>query len=146
MSKNLIIILIVLAVLISGGWFVLKSQKTQDTTQVTPTQSLPEAINSPVSSSSASATIKESIVTITAAGFNPKDLKIKVGESVTWVNNDTKDHNVASAPHPTHTVYPPLNLGVAEAGEKKSLVFPTPGTYKYHDHLNPSLFGSVTVE
>lgn len=88
----------------------------------------------------------KSVVQITSSGFTPQNITVKAGESVTWVNEDTESHQVNSAVHPTHQVYPRLNLGVIKPAETKELSFPDAGSYKYHDHLNPSLTGSVTVE
>lgn len=94
-------------------------------------------------------TIDKSINLVTNGinGFTPETVTIKVGDSVTWVNSDLKNHTVNSDPHPSHTAYPSLNtIGLLKPGEKKSLVFPTKGTYGYHDHLNPSHTGTIIVE
>ena len=79
-------------------------------------------------------------------GFEPQILKIKVESTITWVNQSSKGLDLASAPHPTHTDYPPLNLGTIEPGASKLLTFPTAGTYKYHNPLNSSQYGSIVVE
>ena len=71
---------------------------------------------------------------------------MKVGESVEFVNNSSSNVQVNSAPHPTHELYPELNIGVIAPGETKSVTFTTAGTKTYHNHLNPSQNGQVTVE
>ena len=86
-----------------------------------------------------------STVKITSSGFDPAIIKIKAGEMVTWMNSDTVTHNVSSDPHPTHTIYPALNLGNILAGASKSLTFSQAGTYKYHDHLHSTLTGQIVV-
>lgn len=91
-------------------------------------------------------TMTETVVAITSAGFSPVSVTIRAGETVKWVNNDTSAGNVSSAVHPTHQVYPSLNLGNIQPGGSVSLKFPTAGTYKYHNHLQPTLTGSVTVQ
>lgn len=143
-SKNLILITALVALVILGGWYYLKSQNK--TAPVGTAPMITPAPSPAPSASSGAMMHEEHKVSITASGFVPKTITIKAGQSVTWTNNDTQDHTVNSAPHPTHTAYPPLNLGVIKPGESKSLAFPTAGTYKYHDHLNPSLTGSVVVE
>ena len=85
-------------------------------------------------------------ISVTDTGFSPANLQIKVGETVTWTNNISSDIAVASSPHPAHTDYPPLNLGASKPGESKTLMFPTAGTYKYHNHLNPSQYGVIIVQ
>ena len=148
MSRNTTILLAVVVLLILGGWYFISSQKTESPStapQVSPQQET-EATDEALMEDD-EGDIDEMTVEITSSGFMPKDIVIKVGESVTWMNEDSADHQVNSAPHPTHTTYKPLNtLGALKAGEKKLLTFPEAGTYKYHDHLNPSLTGVVTVE
>jgi len=85
-------------------------------------------------------------VFLTPSGFVPVALIVKAGTTVSWLNQSGVTGNVSSAPHPTHTAYPPLNLGNFEAGKSISLTFNTPGTYKYHNHLTPSQSGSITVK
>ncbi len=146
MSRNAILGLAVIVLVVLVGWYFLKSQKSSVDTQTQTPQVTTETVSaSPTASASDSATEKGT-VKITSSGFTPQSITIKVGESVTWTNDDSANHIVASNPHPTHTDYPPLNIGLVEPGTSKSLSFPTAGTYKYHDHLNPSLTGSVTVQ
>ncbi len=84
-------------------------------------------------------------VTVTATGFAPATSTVARGATVRFLNADSAAHQVASAPHPTHTIYPPLNGDVLQSGASFDVVFSKAGTYKYHDHLNPGLTGSVTV-
>ena len=140
MSKNKVAIGIVILVLAAGAWYLTRPKYSEPIPIRTPIPTPTEA------SSGAAVTNEKNLVNITASGFSPKDITVKAGESVTWANGDSIDHTVNSAVHPTHLAYPPLNLDTVSPGEKKSLIFPKAGTYKYHDHLNPSLFGSVTVE
>ncbi len=144
MSRNAVITVVVVIVVILGGWYLLRPKPSVAPTPSTVT-STPTETAAPTASEGAMMK-GETAVTVTASGFSPKDVTIKAGDSVTWMNNDSAVHNVSSAIHPTHQVYPPLNLGNIEAGGKVSLKFPTAGTYKYHDHLSPSLTGTVTVE
>ncbi len=85
-------------------------------------------------------------VTVTANGFEPKDITIKAGDKVTWTNESGTKVTVNSAVHPTHLLWPFLNLGSFEDGQSVSVVFEKAGEYKYHNHFNSSQVGSVTVE
>lgn len=85
-------------------------------------------------------------VTLTSSGFAPQSLTVKAGTKVVWTNNSGVSATVNSAVHPTHLVYPPLNLESFGNGETLSLVFDRPGTYKYHNHLDASQTGVVVVE
>lgn len=85
-------------------------------------------------------------VIINDSGFNPTVLRIKVGTKITWINQGNNQVIVASNPHPTHTDYPPLNLGKVDPNGSLSLVFDQAGSYGYHNHLNPSQIGKIEVQ
>jgi plastocyanin len=97
--------------------------------------------NSPDVTSSPSDTVNYS-----PSGFFPSVLTVKPGTRVTFTNNNGGQLSVNSDPHPIHTDYPPLNLGTIDDGQSKSLVFDQAGTYKYHNHLNPGLRGTIVVQ
>lgn len=143
MSRNLTIAIVVALILVVAGWLLTRPKQTSVSESAQPAST---SASNESTSSSANWTFAPNLITITKSGFSPKDLTIKTGETVDWTNADIVDHTVNSAPHPTHTAYPPLNLDTIKPGDKKSLNFPEPGTYKYHDHLNPSLVGSIIVE
>lgn len=85
-------------------------------------------------------------VEVTAQGYSPKTITVKTGARVIWINKTDGAVTVNSANHPTHTVYPPLNLGEFPKGSSVQLVFDKPGTYTYHNHFNPSQTGTVIVK
>lgn len=89
---------------------------------------------------------REVAVVLRDSGFTPVTINIKVGTKVIFANKSGGVATVNSAIHPTHFVYPPLNLGEFADAETLELVFDKQGTYKYHDHLNPSRTGTVVVE
>ena len=77
-------------------------------------------------------------------------MTITVGQSVTFVNNDSRSHNMTSDPHPDHTDCPDINqAGLLRPGESRltgNLV--TARTCGFHDHDLPnvaSLRGSITI-
>ena len=150
MSRNAILIVVTVLIVLVAGWWLLQAQKGTSTLPPLPvTESITETPTSaPAESTEAGMKQAEkNSVTISSDGFNPKSVTIKAGEEVTWMNDDTKAHTVNSEPHPTHTIYAPFNtVGRLSPGEQKSLAFPDAGTYGYHDHLNPSLTGTVIVQ
>lgn len=142
MGKAVLIITVLAVIILGSIYFLRKSpstsyptQNTQSQTATTPTGSLP--------SGSPSAT--QNTVTLTQSGFQPTSLSIKAGDTVTWINKSGVPATVNSNPHPTHTDYPPLNLGQFSDGSSLTLTFPTAGTYGYHNHLNPSETGTIIV-
>lgn len=142
MSKNLLVKLAIAGVIVVAGiWLLAGSKKS------TPSPSPASNLLTSQESASPSAEVSQNVVNILSSGFMPQTITIKARESVTWVNEDTASHQVNSAVHPTHQVYPPLNsVELIKAGESKSLMFPDAGSFKYHDHLNPSLTGTIVVE
>lgn len=90
---------------------------------------------------------QEVAVSIGSAGFVPAQIKVKAGAKVTWTNQDTVAHQPSSNPHPTHTDLAEFGTGpVLEAGQTFSFTPTKPGTWGYHDHLNPTLVGTIEVE
>jgi plastocyanin len=76
-------------------------------------------------------------VTITAAGASPQELRVPVGSRVTFVNQDSRTHQMMSAPHPTHTDCPAINdVGTIERGETKVTgTFAVQKDCGFHDNL-----------
>ena len=86
-------------------------------------------------------------VTYTTSGFSPGSLTIKTGDTVVFKNNSAADFWPASGPHPTHTNYPEFDAKKAiSAGASYSFTFTKTGSWKYHNHLNPTLTGTITVQ
>ena len=88
----------------------------------------------------------QNTVTLTSNGFSPVTLTISVGQTVTWVNESGQAATVNSDDHPVHTGYTQLNLGSFSDGGILTLKFDEPGTFGYHNHLNPSEIGTITVQ
>ena len=90
-------------------------------------------------------------ITISNAGVvSPSAVTINPGESVTFVNNDTRSHEIASNPHPAHTDCPAINaLGVLQAGQTRlTNALTTSRTCGFHDHnddTNRNLQGTITI-
>jgi len=90
-------------------------------------------------------------ITITSAGVSPSQVSITAGQSVTFINNDTRSHEMASDPHPTHGTCPSIEIGIGTLGAGQTKLtqgFAGAGTCGYHDHLNSStasLMGTITI-
>jgi plastocyanin len=77
-------------------------------------------------------------VNITSTAFKPKTVTIAGGDTVTWKNVDTVNHQVVA------------NNGAFASGQiAPNRIYAkridTPGTYNYHDALHPTLKGTVKV-
>lgn len=85
-------------------------------------------------------------VSITDQGFIPATLMVKKGTKVNWVVSDTKPHQIASDPHPSHNSLPAL-LQNQPSQSSYSYTFDKVGTFTYHDETDPlKLRGSVIVK
>lgn len=141
-----IIYLIIGGIIYAGIYYFFLAKKggySQSNSQTQPTvqQSSPtSATESPAAQQS------QNTVTLTSDGFSPATLTIKTGGTVTWVNKSGETATVNSDPHPTHTDYALLNLGNFPDGGTLTLTFDKPGTFGYHNHLNPSVRGTITVQ
>lgn len=79
-------------------------------------------------------------------GYEPRDVIIKVGEAVSFVNESDEFHWPASDVHPTHTIYSEFDPDAPVApGETWTFVFTRAGEWKYHDHIRANLRGTITV-
>jgi plastocyanin len=82
-------------------------------------------------------------ITITASGVNPQRITVPVGSRVTFVNNDSRQHEMNSDPHPTHGDCPPLDdVGFIAPGQTKLTGnLTTARTCGFHDHNQPEVAG-----
>lgn len=129
----------------SGGYKTNQSTGNQGY-QNQPTNAPTTEVTKTAASPSGAMMEEKNTVTLTKNGFNPQILTIKAGTKVTWLNKSGGVATVDSANHPTHLVYPALNLGKFNDGESLSLTFDKTGAYRYHDHFNPSRFGTIVVD
>ena len=89
-------------------------------------------------------------ITITAAGATPKTVVVSPGSQVLFINNDSRDHQMYSDPHPEHTDCPEFDqVGALSPGQRRQTGnLNTTRTCGFHDHLNfenQSLRGTVTI-
>ncbi len=80
----------------------------------------------------------------------PSTLTVSLGSQVTFVNNDSRSHNMVSDPHPEHTDCPELNqVGFLTSGQsRQSGNLVTARTCGFHDHDNfeiKTLQGAITI-
>jgi len=79
-------------------------------------------------------------------GFTPASLSIKAGDIVVFKNKSNLDFWPASNPHPTHTDYPGFDAGQSLApGKSFQFKFVKTGSWKFHNHLNPSQGAVINV-
>jgi plastocyanin len=86
---------------------------------------------------------EETTIVITDLEFDPAEVTIKAGETVTWKNEDRRSHQIMSGAPPVMTddfVSPNL-----KAGESWSYTFEEPGEYAFHS-MTGGVLGWIYVE
>jgi plastocyanin len=87
----------------------------------------------------ASAQAAEMGVRIDNFTFAPQRMTVKVGTTVTWINDDDIPHTVAS-----NTKL--FRSSALDTKDKFSFTFTTPGAYEYFCSLHPHMTGAIVVE
>lgn len=136
--NNKFLLIIAVVVILLGGFFIL-SNKTKNN-QVNQNQTTQKQSPTPVK------TVEGKEVAVTNNGFEPQTITIKKGQRIVWTNKSGTNVTVNSDSHPTHLLWPFLNLGQFADGSSVSVVFEKAGKYTYHNHLNASQVGTVIVE
>jgi plastocyanin len=103
------------------------SQPAKQTTAAAPASS-PAA----KTSSAVAAQIKD-------MAFAPQDLKVKVGQTVTWKNNDEEAHTVTATSGAT------FDSGTVQPGSTFSWKATKAGTVQYMCTIHPSMVGTIAV-
>jgi plastocyanin len=82
-------------------------------------------------------------VTISASGVDPRRLQVPMGGIVTFVNNDTRTHQIMSDPNPLHNDCPSINdvSRLAPGQSRQTGSFMVVKACGYHDHMNPDAVG-----
>ena len=82
---------------------------------------------------------KDHKVSIKDLKYNPKELKVKKGDTVVWTNADERDHTVTA----DDDSFKSGNIG--DGGSFKQR-FDKAGKYKYHCDYHPRMKATVVVE
>ena len=160
MNENSIWVTIVLIIVVLGGWFLLSSKPVSAPAPETSATNQMPVVGSTTPEMIVGNTVPVVEVTYTDQGFSPSSITIPLGTTVTFTNQSTKDMWVASAMHPTHILYSGTSLSqhcpdasntsfdqcsTGASGSSFSFTFNKEGTWKYHDHVDATKFGSITV-
>jgi plastocyanin len=89
-------------------------------------------------------------ITITASGVSPSSVTVSPGQRVTFVNNDSRPHDMSSDPHPDHTDCPEITVGFLSAGQSGTTQnLNRVRTCGFHDHNQPdvaNLQGTIRIQ
>jgi plastocyanin len=70
--------------------------------------------------------------------FNPSEINISAGQTVTWINNNSNTLTVTSKDG--------MFEGIIRTNESYTFQFFTTGTYSYYNRVNPRMVGIVNVK
>ena len=114
----------------------------------TATEAAPTSAAAPTAEESAATEVPagETVeVIISGFAFNPENLTISVGDSVTWINQDYGTDHTVTADDGS------VDSGVMPENEQFTFKFDTPGTYAYYCQFHggtggTGMSGVITVE
>lgn len=164
--RNLLWIIIAIVIIGGGYWWYTGSTPAPVTAVNENAASTVPVPEQPVASTTVTAPATPaapSTVTVAYDGktFSPAAVTLKVGDTVMFKDSSTKNMWVASDEHPTHTQYDgtsrSAHCAAGYTGAKPfdqcspstkdfSFTFTKVGKSDFHDHLNPSAHGSITVQ
>ena len=78
-------------------------------------------------------------VTIADFAFDPGDLTVSVGDTVTWTNDDDTDHTVTADDDG-------FDSGDLGGGDTFEQTFDEAGEFSYHCSIHSQMTGTITVE
>jgi plastocyanin len=135
MNNKLIIGIITIILVIVAGYFLLNNSKSKV-----------ENVEQPITKATKPTAEPIKAIKVTKNGFEPSNITIKAGTRLIWINESGEPATVNSDNHPTHLLFPFLNLGEFDNKSSVQADFDKAGTYTYHNHLNPEEKGKVVVE
>ncbi len=148
MREIILFILLIFFVLVISGCSSPKEPETQE-------QVVEPVVEKKGDEKGASIGGDNAQITIKNGKFVPAEIRVKLGTTVTWTNEDTVPRWPASAVHPSHAAYPESGGCIGSTfdackklllGEKYSFIFNQKGTWEYHDHLAASIKGKIIVD
>ncbi|HSL77907.1 MAG TPA: cupredoxin domain-containing protein [Candidatus Limnocylindrales bacterium] len=145
MSRHLSLAIVAALLLIvsacSGGTAASPAPASQPPASEAPASESPAASESGVATEACAPSADTGTVTATIANFafSPATITAKVGDVVTWTNNDSAAHTATVESDATCTTE---NLGSGASG---GIVFNTAGSYDYFCKIHPNMTGKVEV-
>jgi plastocyanin len=75
---------------------------------------------------------------LTTAAYSPSPVRVALGNSVTWINNDNITHTSTADGGAWHSVIAP--------GRTFTRTFTTTGSFSYHCTIHPGMVGTIEVQ
>jgi amicyanin len=138
MRRLLLPVLALIALALAG----CGSSSSSSSSSAAPASSSTTAASSTTSASGgASPSAGQAVhVSIKSLAFNPATVSAKVGQTVTWTNDDSPPHNVTYVKGPKFDSSPTMNPGATF-----HIKLTQPGTIDYFCSIHPFMKGSIVV-
>lgn len=131
MNYKIIVVVIALIGVAGGIYFFQNNKKVSEVDKKVTTELLKNELT----------------VVYTNEGFNPREIKVKKGETVKFINQSDRKMWVASDNHPAHDIYPEFDQkDITERGAEYKFQFDKPGTWGYHNHMFSKHVAKIIVE
>lgn len=86
------------------------------------------------------------IIKMVPTGYTPSTITITQNTTIVFENTSDTDLWPASNIHPTHEIYSDFDpKHPVKPGESWSFTFTRPGAWTFHDHMFPTVTGTITV-
>lgn len=139
MSKLVIGIVVAILVIGAGAFLWSRSSASQTAMHMNSMPSQAQEQTQTTPTGSAQATSGQNAVSIQNFTFSPATLTVKVGDKVTWTNQDSVGHSATADDNSFDT-------GVLSRGQSGSVTFSKAGTYTYHCSVHPTMKGTIIVQ
>lgn len=162
-TSSIVWAVIILLIILGGGWYFYSKNMSGEANEYAPAAAGDQSAmqgQSAATDTGASAPM-QATVTYDGTSFSPSTVTIAKGGTVTFVDQSNSPMWVASGVHPEHTVYDgtdrathcaagytgPTPFDECQASTANyTFTFDKVGTWPFHNHLNSSATGKITVQ
>lgn len=148
MNKTTIAIIILILLIIASGtllyMFLRNANSPITPIEPIPLQNMPLTnlniqpnVNAQVPPATATPDYQTASVSIANFAFNPTTITVKIGTTVTWINDDPAPHTIIS---------PTFTSNTLNTGDSFSYTFNQEGTFNYYCSIHPSMTGQIIVQ
>ncbi len=132
MNQKSLIIGAVVVLIVVGGYFGRHQLKALMYGSATPTPQV-------TSQTSPSSKTTQNEIQIKNYSYSPESITVKVGDKVTWINQDSVGHSATADDNSFDT-------GVLSTGQSMNVTFSKAGTFSYHCSVHPSMKATIIVQ
>lgn len=136
MNKRLLALIAVIVIIIIAAVAIYTSTRPEEPAQNN--QTAPVIQNNTQTNNQTNQTVSPNTILIQNDSFNPRNLTVKTGTTVQWINRDATQHQVISD---SGTFQSP----VLSNGGSYNFFFAQPGVYGYRCGIHPTEIGVITV-